>query len=630
MRHAALGLCGALLLCTSVAGAQADSRWALEIRGPVTAERGELRLDARGGRLLLESSDSAWITLADFRITENQISFLLPASRRRFEGVVTFGAMQGNTTDADGRATRWAAEQIQPGIQRWPVRPRVELRQVVVGTGPSQVILPAGWRAILPTAAAMATERDDLARAAGVLPPTIEAMLNAQRVPLGLDSAGRAAARAMLLKISRGAAADLEFRRIFGSGDQLRTDLHQVAFANLASKRISSTLGSADLVRGLTAFSRTPPTAGDTLSLYSAGWRVWTMSHTDTTEWQSVMDALDTRDADARRAVRALVVSYDEAVAWWVDAVQWLLNRAWIETPQGLASPAVLVGAFWEKPGLTAPPIDPTNFGSVQAVPVVGAARLGARLIRPLNASAVEWLAQGGFASALNVWRAVDTDDSLAIVRGGRSMQLTSPAAVARSRLGGFLSGRDAIRMEPGISPVFAVVTAVHEWQHLLFEGARLEGAAPGYVDTPDELRLLDGNPWMAEGAAEWATELILSPARTSAPLLPYMEALKRASIDALTGGDDPHALGYLLVRALATRGGGAGVLRDRLVRWLHDPLALAKEYRLDGAVRGVKPILLNRPNGAGVIPEIIFTWDGGVAEHLSRRLIVPAHLQEP
>ena len=107
------------------------------------------------------------------------------------------------------------------------------------------------------------------------------------------------------------------------------------------------------------------------------------------------------------------------------------------------------------------------------------------------------------------------------------------------------------------------------------------------------------------------------------------MEALKRASIDALTGGDDPHALGYLLVRALAARTSDPAVLRERLVRLLHDPVALAREYRLEGAVRGIAPIRLNRPNGAGVIPEIVFTWDGGVAEQLSRRLIIPAHPQE-
>ncbi|MES2305288.1 MAG: hypothetical protein V4558_07260 [Gemmatimonadota bacterium] len=629
MRRAALVITGALLGTSAPIAAQAPSRWAVQIQSPVGSERGELRLTGRNGRLLLESSDTAWIPLRDLQIVDGHIAFGVAPGGRRFDGIVTSGAMQGTVTEPDGRATRWIAEEIPAGITRWPVRPRVRLRQVVVGTGLTHVALPAAWRALMPTPATVTAERDALAESVGLRPPTVDAMLNAQRVALGFDSSGRALSYAQLLRIARSPAANDEFRRIFGIAPRLRTDLHQVAFAIARSKRNTTPVSPEALARSLAVLAPGFPIAADSLSLYGAGWRAWNQARTDTVNGRIAGGDHSVPDSRFDASVRGLLEAYDEATVWWTDAVDWLLNNPWIETAAGYRSPAALVAAFWGKPTVPAPPLEPTHFGSVQAVPVVGAARLGSRLIRPLNASGVEWLAQGGVAEALGLWREIENRDSLSVVRDGQSMQLTGPASVARSRLGGFLSGRDAIRMEPGISPVFAVVTAVHEWQHLLFEGARLEGTAPGLLDTPEELRLLDGNPWLAEGAAEWATEAVLAPARGSVPLLAYMEAFKRGSIDLLSGGDDPHALGYLLVRALAARSATPAVLRDRLIRWLHDPVALAREYQVDGPARGVQPLQLNRPSGAGVIPEIDFTWDDGIAEHLVRRLVIPAHPEE-
>lgn len=624
MLRAALVAAGALLAIIGSAKAQGDSRWALEIRGPIVAERGELRLEGQGGRLLLESADSAWLPLRDFRVTEGRIAFTLPSTGRRFDGVLLGASMQGMVHDPDGRLLRWSAERIPPGIHRWPVRPRVQVRQLLLGMGADGIMLPSAWRAAFPLAATLVAERDSLARAAGLRAPTRIDLVNAQRVALGFDSAGRAVARALLSRIANGPVADDAFRRLFGTAEVLRFDLHQVAFTSASAK---GALPPA-LARGLGVFAPGAPLATDTLSLYAAAWRAWSRVHTDTTESQMLLDAMAVRDPEAFRAVRAVFTGYDESVGWWVDALQWLLTHPWIDTPSGRRSPADLVADFWGQPFGSPPPLEPTHFGSVQSVPVVGAARLGSKLIRPLNASASEWLAQDGLAEALAVWRAVDSNDTLALVRGGRSVNIIAPAAVARSRLGGFLSGRDAIRIEPGIAPIFAVATVLHEWQHLRFEGARLEGTAPGLVEGANELTLRDGNPWLAEGAAEWATEALLAPARSSTPLLPLMEAIKRGSI-ALTGADDPHPLGYLLVRTLAGRSTSPALLRTQLIRLLHDPLALAREYRLDTAIPHVEPIRLTRPPGAGIIPEIAFLWDDGVAEQLSRRVLISDHPQE-
>ncbi|MES2125081.1 MAG: hypothetical protein V4503_10390 [Gemmatimonadota bacterium] len=618
----------AVLLPLRHASAQDESRWAIEIRNPATAERGELRFDASSGRILLGSSDSAWQPLASLQRSVGHIAFALPAMGRRFEGDISNGAMSGTLFEADGRVLRWQAERIPEGIVRWPVRPRVVVRQLMLSAGDTAVVLPGAWRAILPDAATLARERDALSRAAGLSPATIGDLMDAQRIALGLDSAGRAAAYAVLLRIANSPAADGEFRRLFGPPNALRFDLHQVAFTAAFSKRNATLRTPEILARGLAVFAPGAPVARTPLELYAAAWRAWSRTQTDTTESQMLLDAMAAQDPDALLAVRAIFAGYEESLGWWTDAVQWLLTNRWIETPTGYRSPAQLVAAFWREPGLLPPPLEPTHFGSVQAVPVIGAARVGARLILPANASAREWLAQGGMTEALAAWRQVDISDSLTIQRNGLLLQLTAPAAVARSRLGGFLAGRDAIRIEPGIAPIYAVVTALHEWQHLLFEGARLEPGAPGLRIEGSELRLVDGNPWLAEGAAEWATEAVLAPARSSTPLLPLMEAIKRASIG-LNGGDDPHVLGYLLVRALATRDTNSALLRERLVRLLHDPVALGREYHLEGSPRGSSPIRLTRPAYAGLIPEITFTWDDGVADHLSRRLLVSTSPQE-
>ena len=622
---AALVAAGALLLIGGHAGAQSDSRWALMIRGPALAERGELRLNGAVGRLLLESNDTAWLPLSGLRTAEGRIAFALSATGRRFEGTIEASEMQGNLFEPDGRVIHWTAERIPAGIQRWPVRPRVRVRQLQFGAGEGVITVPAAWRAALPAVATVSSERDSLARAAGLPAPTSNDLIGAQQLALGFDSAGRAAAHTLLSRIAAGPAADAAFRRLFGTPANLRFDLHQVAFASVAARRAAS--APEALTRGLAVFAPGAPIASDTLSLYAAAWRAWSRTHNDSIESRTLLDAMALRDPDAARAVRAILDGYDESLGWWVEALQWLLNNPWIETPSGRRSPVALVGGFWGR-AAPLPPLEPTHFGSVQAVPVVGAARLGPRLIRPLNASATEWLAADGTARALNAWRAIDTNDSLTVIRAGQSLQLTAPAAVSRSRLGGFLAAHDAIRIEPGIAPIFAITTVLHEWQHLLIEGARLEGSAPGLRDTPNELILLDGNPWLVEGAAEWATEQVLGPARGAAPLLPLMEAIKRGSI-ALTGPDDPHVLGYLLVRALATRGADPVVLRGRLIRWLHDPLALARAYRLDSAVPNIASLRLHRPASAGIIPEMSFTWDGGVADQLSRRLMIPVQPQE-
>lgn len=620
----ALALAASLLLPATL---RAQQRWALEIRGPATVERGELRQDQGRWRLLLESSDTAWAPVADLRIADGRVSFTAPQDRRSFDGTARPFEMDGAVRQNGGIVAQWRAEMIQPGTVRWPVRPRVAVRQLLIGHDPAVTIIPAAWAAALPDTALVRRELDALATATSLPAPTAASLDRAQFFALGLDPDGRRVSALLLARIAASPAADTDFRRLFGANGTLRASLDLHDFAMNRALALSANVAPL-LARALPRFVGLQPfDPSDAGMLRVAAWSAWQRARHDSTA-RAAIDSLDVADHAAALALRTLVQGYEDGMQWWLEAVQWLLTHRWIETPTGWRAPVDLVAAFWGRADLRLPRIEAVSYGAVQAVPVIGAGPLGARLVVPRNAAAAEFLAGTGYVDALDVWRGLEPIGPLTFDLGARSWPVAAPSEIARARLGGFLAGRDAIRIEPGILPLIAVGTIVHEWQHLLFEGARLEGRAPGLVETPAQLQLLDGSPWLAEGGAEWATERTLSAAKDVLPLLLFMEAQKRASI-ARGNRDDPHALGYLLVRAAADRTAEA-TLRDRLVRLLHDPAAFARESRLDGGAAGVAPLRLSPPATRAVIPEITFTWDDGVAEHLVRRLRVPTTPPEP
>lgn len=598
------------------------TRWALEVRGPATVERGELRLNGNAGRLLMESADSAYVALRDVLVDEGRVQFTSPVGNRRFEGVRTGDAMQGVVREEDGRVVPWRAEVIAAGIERWPVRPRVTIRQIDIGSSAGATLIPAVWRGAAPTPQQVIVEYDSLARSAGIAGATgYDLIRRGQRLALGFDRPSRDAMRIVLDRIATSAVADAAFTRIFRGPGGLRLDLHEVAVQ--AARMRAPQFGLDAATRALVRLQLVAPGTRDTLATYEGAWRLWSRIGRDSARVFRQLDSLAVVDAVSARDMRALLAGYTDASRWWTSAVVWLMTHPWLVRDDGaMVSPVDLVSAFWGKASLPLPAIEPTRFGGVQAVPVIGGSRLGVRLVRPANASAAEWLAQGGVDAALRAWHDLDVDAEIVLDMGSISARVTAPAAVARGRLGGFLEVQDGVRIEPGIMPVLAVATLVHEWQHLLFEGGRLEGAGWGVVESGRELRILDSDPWLGEGAAEWATEVALAPVQRGMPMLAFMEAEKRSGI-ALASADDPHVLGYLLVRALAQRADSAAQLRDRLLRHLHDPAALAASFewlRSDGA----PTITLARPVTRAVIPEITFTWDDGVAEFVQRRLIVP------
>lgn len=607
---------GGSLMAQAAAG-----RWSLQILGPAARERGDLRLDPGNARILLESDEMAWQPLGDLLITGDRLTFSTAGGARRFDGVITGDQIDGTLSEIGGFRTRWQAQRVQPGIEAWPVRPRVTIRQLIVGSPSTYASFPDAWRQAMAEPSVILAEHAALAAAAG-MPVANQAAIASRIHPvaLGFDPVARMAVQNLLARIDASPAGNAEFRQIFrGPDNEWRLDLHDRA-RELArgGSVVFSLAGIAPALRTLGFLAEG---ATDDMAIQRAAWVAWSNSNNDPTFFWNRRTAALSAPTISDQELMALLRGYQLARVWWSQAVHWLMTNPWIETAEGFRSPTQLVAAFWEQPNLALPTLDPTTYGVAQAVPVIGASRLGRHLLRPANASAAEWLARPDAAhTVFSMWREFGGDDPFPVVVGGMKLMLSSPSGVARTRLGGFFAAEDAIRIEPGIMPLFAVGTVVHEWQHILFEQARLEGlGSPGVVEAPWGIRLLEGDPWLSEGAAEWATEQTLAPASRMTPHLALRETEKRLAIG-WYAEDDTHVLGYLLVRAAAERMGNSGQLRRLLVARLHDPDGLADLLDLGGP----SSYRIPRPATLVVIPENTFTWDYGVADKATRRLIIP------
>src|SRR5690606_28870017 len=128
--------------------------------------------------------------------------------------------------------------------------------------------------------------------------------------------------------------------------------------------------------------------------------------------------------------------------------------------------------------------------------------------------------------------------------------------------------------------------------------------------------------PIVAEGLAEWSTDLIMAPVAARYPIAGIGEPLKRARL-ARMSPRDPHITGYLLVRAL-----GAAVPARDVVRLLAeastDPRRVLADRRVAQAWRrhaGVPDELVPRAARLVLIPETRFTIEGGWPDPVSSRI---------
>ena len=599
-------LLGVLALGGPLAAQDAPAgRWAIRVLGPAATERGDLRLERDGARLLLEGSDSLWQLLPTLSWRADTVTFATPIGGRRFEGRLVEGRLVGLVREPDGRELAWEGEQVLPGYARWPVRPRVRVRQLVVGSSSTASRFPGAWvTAAREAGRTLSDQRPGLQVAAGLgaLAPA-----RAADAALGFDPTMRAALRVTLARIATTPAGQSrEFARLFGTG---WLDLHDAALA--IARRNHPGLEVGAVARQLQAKGMLANGPVDTLAVMRTLWRAWAALPTGTA--LPVMAA-----TESMAAVSTWLRAYEDATAWWQEAVQWLLTAPWLQTASGWTSPVALMRSFWGDATLAVPTIVPSRFGAPQAVPVFGIATIGARLVQPANAAAPEWLAREGLGPALTAWRAMElTGDPVTLMAGDLPLPMLSPAAVAASRLGGFLAAEDAIRIEPGFVPLLAVATVIHEWHHLLAERTRLRAGGPGVRDAAWGLRLRDADPWLAEGLAEWATDATFAPIRDRFPLWAAFEATKRAGI-ARENPDDTHVLGHLLMHVAAERLGPSALAT--LVALQHEPAALARRIGLEAGT----PVHLTRPSTLALIPEVTFTFDDGVADRPVRQVRLP------
>jgi hypothetical protein len=607
----------ALLAVLPAQGAPAAERWEIEIVGPATVEHGEMRFEGAAGRIVLESADSIFLPLAQLVRTDSSITFSITSSKRRFDGVVAGGKMAGSMLDFDGSLFTWNAQPIAANARRWPVPPRLTIRQLETGTDMAQVVVPGAWRAVLPDTARLAAEYDTVARAAGFGPwRGRELLARSEQVQLGLDPSVHGAMRRVLEGIEKSPAGELGFKALFRGSRGLRVDLHDMALEVALRLRPGFHLDQAMGPIWLLAPRSTPPL--DSAAVMEVAWRFWSRFRSDS-QFALRLDSLEADHPAEVANVRVLMRGYDDASGWWLKAVNWLMTEPWIATPDGAKSPSQLVTTFWGGARLPLPDISVGHYGAPEAFPTPSITPIIDRLIKPANAVAGDWI-RADQDDPLDAWRTLDWGEPFRVIARGRSRYLTSPAVEARTHGGDLLEGLERIRIEPGIPPVLAVATLVHEWQHLILTGRRLRGTAPGVRENADEVRLLEEDPWLAEGAAEWATDVILAPCRQQAPLLLAISQARRLALQERTS-DDPHALGYRLVRS-AARGRAPGLVQSRLVALLHDLGGFARASGLAGR-SPLSPLRLVRPVNAAVIPEVTFVFDGGAALDVHRRLRV-------
>lgn len=599
-----------------------SGRWEIMLRGPAsTGQSGELRFGVEQSLILLETADTAWSPLSRLRITAESIFFGVSGSELEFAGERDPERIRGIVSLEGFPAYEWQAWPIPPDLDRWPVHPRLIISQILLGHEDTTVVIPGPWVAALPGREQLGEDYRRLIQSLRLPEASPEETNFPDRIALGLDSATRSAGRELLDRISLRLGADSQFRRIFGSTGSLRFDLHDQAMHE--ARRRSASFRLIDAARAIAALNALPPDA-DSLTILSSAWRIWNQSGRDSMMVRQAVAELRKEDPQGANSLTMLLAGYDVAERWWLEAVSFLLRTPWLEDQAEILSPTALVARFWGMDSLAPPRVETRRFGGYEAYAIGALGDLGSAVVRAGNAPAVEWLQRHGVEGALEPWRRISGEtDSLAIISGGREIRLASPGGWGRIHQGTFLPQHDLLQIDPGIAPVFALTTVIHEWQHLLFTQRRARLPAR---TGPFGLHLQDDDAWLAEGAAEWATEQVLAGDGRERELLRLVEVAKRYSLDQ-QDEEDPHALGYRLIMALAPRERSPAALRERIAIWMHDPQGLARSMDLVG--NAGTPLKLYRPIDASVIPEIAYTWDARVADAVQRRLKVPPPFPE-
>lgn len=592
--------------------------------------RAELRIMSPASTLWLET-DTAPAPLRDVKVEHGTVQFTLGGR----EPVIFTGLLEGNvlrgTARADTGAPRvWTATRLQDITEYYPTLPRFTLRQIISGRRDTVSHLPGMWLGAARHDAPDFRERyEGLARSAGLRPLGETELPHAgpQRA-LGLADRDEmvAASRATLEKIRAqipSPATRAAFDRIFRPRGTWLVDVHDaaLAFAQAASPRTSF----ADARAALTAVGWLPPdSAGTDAQVMAALYRLHGLMDTDSALVNSLLDGMQRADPLHASPAIFLFRAYDAADQWHTTALRFLLAAPWIGAgDDGAPSLAGRMRASWAD-SVPMPVIESRYFGSPQAVPRYGVpAPLFGRLVHAENWSAARWLErhhEAGLLDALRLLPAGFARDA-ELATPDEVFRLTTVRREADSRDNGFLEPHDAIVVDAGYMPLLALAAAVHEWEHLAFEyHRRLRDAH----DTSATVTLRGSDPYVAEGVAEWRTDQLLAPLAARFPLLLAGEAEKRTRLSA--DGTEPHALGYLLVRALAAVMPDAADRVQLLLAAADDPAVVTSEPVVASAWAAFRSSAGLSYGGTGrraLIPESTFTIEDGFPDPVAVRVTV-------
>jgi hypothetical protein len=529
---------------------------------------------------------------------------------------------------------------------RSPELPRFTIREIVTGSNDTLTRIPGAW-----LAAATAQDPESLAVSdyhrvaalSGLTPLEGKALASDRLQHVSglyrrkeLVEASRQTLTAIRTSISDDTTR-ARFDRLFHPGNEWVVDLHDAALHWSRSRAREITWSSA--LRALAAahwLELSDSTALEAVPRALYGLRV--LAQTDSAAFVKVNSDMARADSVSAAAVRLLLNGYAESEKWYSEALQFFLTQPWVSDKAQRRSLADYVREYWRgiegggAPGeVPLPELRARIFGYPQAVPHYGVpTELFQRLVVAHNSTARDWLRRYGEPALLRTLRLLPPGDtSLAFLQAGpEAIRLTTLPRHSKESLNGFLEPRDAIAIDPGYSPLLALGTVVHEWQHLLFRRQQLKAFAALLPTRSTPLLDLPGiEPYLAEGFAEWSSERILAPVRERWPLLGLGEVEKRAGLGT-EDADDQHSVGYALVRALEEAVGNAQATTRLLLAHAEHPAAIARRPAMVQAWKRYARApdrVLSIPAHRILIPEITFTVEDQYPDVIASRILVPA-----
>lgn len=599
-------------------------------------QRGDLRLELRGGvltgTLALESSDGPPAPIRAGRAgSGGAVEFAVDSPEpMSFTGRLVGATLSGQATSGHGRGWQWNAERLPDDAEFYAALPRFRAVQLMLGRDTTDLRLPGAWMEAAGREPGPAGRADALALAAGLAPIPADSVRDYGFLP-SLGLARRDEMVAAMVRTLTAIRADLpgadqrRFDALFRPRGEWLVDLHAAALDG--ARRRFRTLTWEDARPPLAAAGLLPASVPPSASVVPmALYQLAVLRARDSAAYQAARERLFRGGQPSAQMAEAVVDSYREAASWQGQAVSFLLSASWVRVDGRLDSPAGLMRAAWGRPDLPVPAIRPRYFGIPEAVPRVGVpGEAVGRIVAAENWAAEEWVRRRGTGALLDVLRRLKLDlGPNATLEDHGPWILASVAGEAAGSPAGFLESKDEIIEDPGTPPLFAVATALHEWQHLVMERHRLALPAGGTLrDVGTGLQVVRSDLFLAEGLAEWMTERLLLPILDRAPIVGFGDAQK-LTVLAADNASDPHALGLRMLRALAEATGSADAARSLVLAHAASPAEVADAV---SAWRGAAvPALVIPVRGQRrLVPETIFTVEDGVGDVTSVRIRVPA-----